>query len=724
MLCGLSFSYAAPTTLTVVMDDNYPPYIQRRADGSLDGYLVDAWQLWSRKTGVKVELRATDWAQAQALMAAGKADVIDTIFDTPARRNSLDFSPPYAQIPVAIFTDSSIAGIHDLQSLQGFLVAAKSGDACVNQLTAAGIANVDTYPSYNALVEAAINKKVRVFCMDEPPATYLILAARQAENFHKAFELYRGDFHRAVHKGDTATLALVERGFAAFTPIEQHALQRKWMGSEISQHPYTQLLRNVLMGLFGLLLVVVAWTWQLRRKVAQKTRALLESQREISASHARLELLLNSMSEGAYGVDTQGLCTFVNPAFLSILGYQRAEQVLGKHIHELIHYAHADGSKYPASECKMYQAYVDQRAIHEAHEVFWHKDGHAIPIELWSCPMLVDGKVVGAVATFLDISERLKTSELIRKNVEQLQFIFASSPIAVRIVGFTQQVFGEVLLANQRYADMLNVPVAEVYGRRVSQYYAHSEDERDIVSVLAAGQSVTGRLVELRIPEQSPVWTLASYLCMEFEGQPAVLAWFYDVTELKSAEAKVQRMAFYDPLTDLPNRRLLEERASLALLSSKRSGRYGALLFLDLDNFKPLNDTHGHALGDLLLIEVAQRLKNCVREIDTVARFGGDEFVVMLVELDANREASLTQARGVAEKIRAALAQPYCLTPPTQGQAISSIEHHCTASIGLSVFSYQEVGAIAVVLKCADEAMYQAKAAGRNQIYLCQLPNS
>jgi diguanylate cyclase (GGDEF)-like protein len=138
-------------------------------------------------------------------------------------------------------------------------------------------------------------------------------------------------------------------------------------------------------------------------------------------------------------------------------------------------------------------------------------------------------------------------------------------------------------------------------------------------------------------------------------------------------------------------------------------------MILDLDNFKPLNDQHGHLAGDLLLVEAASRLLLCVREMDTVARFGGDEFVVMLSELDGDAVASHRRARMVAEKIRSALAKPYVLTLRQEDQTAVTVEHHCTASIGVALFVNHET-AQEDILKRADDAMYRAKDAGRNAI--------
>ncbi len=221
-------------------------------------------------------------------------------------------------------------------------------------------------------------------------------------------------------------------------------------------------------------------------------------------------------------------------------------------------------------------------------------------------------------------------------------------------------------------------------------------------------------LLQTRSGHRVPVFS--SHALLKSPGQPLELFCLdIDLSETKRAQEQVRQLAFYDPLTGLPNRRLLGDRLSQSMAASKRSGIFAALMFLDLDNFKPLNDAHGHGVGDLLLIEVARRLSACVREMDTVARFGGDEFVVMLGELHTGRAESTEQARVVAEKVRTTLAAPYQLTVTLAGQPDTTVEHHCTASIGVVVFSNHE-STQANILQWADAAMYQAKDAGRNTI--------
>ncbi|MDD4977791.1 MAG: EAL domain-containing protein [Gallionella sp.] len=304
------------------------------------------------------------------------------------------------------------------------------------------------------------------------------------------------------------------------------------------------------------------------------------AQRAVQESRQDLKRMMDAISEGMYGVDLQGNCTFVNKALLNILGYEDENEVMGKHMHSLIHHSHSDGKPYPAKDCIMYQAFRINQSVHSDQEVYWRKDGVAVPVEYWSQPIEKDGVVIGAVATFLDISLR------------------------------------------------------------------------------------------------------------------------------KVNEAHIHQLAFYDPLTALANRRLLMERAQQALSISARNGRYGAIILLDLDNFKKLNDTKGHDVGDLLLQEVAARLQTVVREGDTVARLGGDEFVLILEGLSTCQEEAAKHTEMVAEKIRTALSAPYLL---------GVTRHQSTPSIGVVMFRGHQEN-IDVLFKYADISMYQAKQAGRNAI--------
>jgi len=227
-------------------------------------------------------------------------------------------------------------------------------------------------------------------------------------------------------------------------------------------------------------------------------------------------------------------------------------------------------------------------------------------------------------------------------------------------------------------------------------------------------RAYAGETVELEMPGQlcKDRYFQLTLAPIKVEGKIiGIVALSQDITERKRHEDRIHQLAFFDHLTQLPNRRLMFDRLEQALVSSARRQRVGALLLVDLDHFKAINDTHGHVTGDALLREVAMRLAANTRPGDTCARLGGDEFVVLLEDFD-NATQGLYQTDAIANQIRDALNQPFRLNHGAQGETIT---YHCTASIGIALFSDQEVSATEL-LRRVDTAMYQAKAAGRNTL--------
>ncbi|BBE51860.1 Cyclic di-GMP phosphodiesterase Gmr [Ferriphaselus amnicola] len=453
--------------------------------------------------------------------------------------------------------------------------------------------------------------------------------------------------------------------------------------------------------------------------LARQKGELLVTSEALRDSREGFQSLLNTMAEGMYEVDTDGNCIFVNEAFLHILGYQNRDEVIGKHIHELIHHHRADGSMYPASECKMYRAYEKQEEINVADEVFWRKDGTQVPVEYWSHPIVKEGVLVGAIATFIDITERIRAEQALRESESKMRDIVENAPFGAHLYELMPDHSLIFVGANNAATSILGLDHQQFIGKTIEEAFPPLIDSQ----ILDAYRRVASTGVRFETEQFSydgdkihSVFEVHAFQT----GKNRMAAFFSDVTERKRHEEQIHLLAFYDALTKLPNRRLMNDRLSQTIAVSKRSGTYGALMFLDLDNFKPLNDSHGHAVGDSLLIEVANRLKICVREMDTVARFGGDEFVVMLSELGEDKVAATALARIVTEKILAKLAEPYVLKAVDEHGVDTIVTHHCTASIGIVVFNGAEAKQD-TILKCADDAMYAAKDSGRNTIRFFEL---
>ena len=301
-----------------------------------------------------------------------------------------------------------------------------------------------------------------------------------------------------------------------------------------------------------------------------KTRTALKA---VEDSKAHVRLLLDSTSEAIFGTNTQGICTFANPACLRMLGYAHEGDLVGKKIHELIHHTYPDGRPYPAEDCVIRRATQAGHAHHCNEEVHWRADGTSFPVEYWSRPMYKDGELVGSVVAFNDITQRKETEEALHQ------------------------------------------------------------------------------------------------------------------------------LAYYDGLTKLPNRQLFNDRLHQAIEDAKRRHRLVALLLLDLDRFKVVNDTMGHEAGDILLQEIGSRLKQSIRSNDTVARLGGDEFAIIFTDVGDSKPIAQ-----LAQKVLSQFSTPIMI----DGREVFS-----GASIGIALYPSDTDDADAL-LKYADSAMYHAKELGRN----------
>jgi diguanylate cyclase (GGDEF)-like protein/PAS domain S-box-containing protein len=317
----------------------------------------------------------------------------------------------------------------------------------------------------------------------------------------------------------------------------------------------------------GVVILLLAVSLYLTNRSLHAKRITLEN--EVRLRHG----LLDALGEGVYGVNHQGLCIFINPAALKMLGFSENE-IIGMNQHALFHQRRQDGSHYPAHDCPVHLSLRDGKARH-SEEWFWRKDGTGFPVTVTVSPHQVDRKHRGAVVAF------------------------------------------------------------------------------------------------------------------------------HDITERKLNDERIRHLAQHDTLTDLPNRALLKDRLQQAISAAKRDQQRVALMFIDLDRFKPINDSLGHVVGDWLLKEAAKRMRACVRESDTVARVGGDEFVVLLRTVDNTEDALL-----VAEKVRTMLNKPFEL-------AQQSLQISC--SVGLALYP-EHAQNDNDLLNHADVAMYRAKQSGRDLV--------
>lgn len=430
-------------------------------------------------------------------------------------------------------------------------------------------------------------------------------------------------------------------------------------------------------------------------------RHIRQSKSAVETSEQRLRLLLGSVSNGIWGLDKEGNTTFVNLAAANMLGYL-PEELVDKPMHDTVHYAHADGTHYPFERCPMHATLVDGKPRVGVDEVLWRKDGSSFPVDYSSHPILRQGELEGAVVVFEDISERKQKDEALRL----ASSVYQSSNDGIVVTDENNL----ILDVNPAFTQITGYTLEEVHGKNPRIFRSGKHDTQFYQQMWQSIQGDghwQGEVWDLKKNgELHAKWLSISVIRRSDGSIFRYVGQFSDITEKKRKDELIWEQANFDTLTNLPNRRLFADRFRQAISSGARSGRHGALLSLDLDQFKRLNDTFGHSTGDMLLIEVAKRLGTCVREEDTVARMGGDEFLVILNGLSSDQNEAAIQAELISEKIRSELSKPYQL---------DKTEHHSSSSIGIVLFLGHSDNP-EKLLAHVDTAMYQAKAKGRNAI--------
>ena len=400
--------------------------------------------------------------------------------------------------------------------------------------------------------------------------------------------------------------------------------------------------------------------------------------------------------------DMSGRYIEFNEAFRKICGYAKEE------LNTLDYWA-LTPKKYEADEKKQLQLLNGTGHYGPYEKEYIRKNGSMIPIVLNGIRITgIDGnKYIWSIVE--DISERQRMLADLRESEDRFRQMFERHSAVMLLI---EPHSGIIVDANPAAAEFYGYPLIYLRGKEIGEINLQPETLISSEMQEAIVERRTYYICNHRLANGDIRAVEVHSSPVSFKNKELLFAIIHDITDRKLAEEQIRHLAFYDSLTKVPNRRLLNDRLDQAIVTSKRNSRYGALLFLDLDNFKPLNDAHGHKVGDLLLIEAARRIGSCIRETDTVARFGGDEFVVLLSEMQEIQSESAAQATNVAEKIRVSLSVPYKLTIQQDDGVEFCVEHKCTASIGVVVFNHQ--ASREDVLKWADIAMYEAKKDGRN----------
>jgi diguanylate cyclase (GGDEF)-like protein/PAS domain S-box-containing protein len=425
------------------------------------------------------------------------------------------------------------------------------------------------------------------------------------------------------------------------------------------------------------------------RDLRERKRFEWEARRAVTL----LQSTLDSTADGILVIGQGGRLLTWNQRFVDMWGIpatimeQEDHDVIGQLVGQL---------RDPAEFLRGLDELRDHPEVESVH-LLEFKDGrrleqHSISRELDNAPL--------RVWSFRDVTARLAAEEALRDSETRYRLLFEQNAAGVCLTTLN----GSILDCNATFAEMAGFAASELTGRDLQDLFEHSSTATDIAQLLGETPTLRGKEIELMRPDGTAVSALANISLLGQGERALVHMTAVDISDRKRAEEQIEFHAYHDALTQLPNRRLFVERLEMNLLTARRARGNMAVLFVDLDRFKIINDTLGHAVADALLVEMAQRLRLCVRQTDTVARYGGDEFTLILTDLHQPEDAAR-----VAEKILEAIAEPVSAGTTTVVVSVS---------IGIAVYPYDGAD-LDTLLRNADDAMYRAKKAGRNTYQLC-----
>ncbi len=507
---------------------------------------------------------------------------------------------------------------------------------------------------------------------------------------------------RTLHFAELRHHTLLMLGLSLAVLLVAYALLRRYVSTPLARLQHAA--NAIASGLFDTRLEVhgrgeVAQLGRSMDHMARHIRGTIEALRE---SEQRLSITLDAIGDAVLVTDPQGLITRLNPIAERLTGWSN-DEARGRPVLEVFHIVNSE-TREPA-EHPVGRVLREGLVVGLAnHTTLIARDGREHQIADSAAPIRApDGQILGVIMVFQDVTERYALEAEIRRVKDRLEAILASLPdlcLILDAAGRYQAILGgpQALLVQTR---------EQLLGRRVDEVLPPEQAGPILTTIRRTLESGQPQRLEYSLPTLSGVRHFEGLTApLHGEEENSVIWLARDQTERKRAEEQLQRMARYDQLTGLANRALAGQYLEEALSRNRRNGRFGALMFIDIDRFKNINDSLGHHLGDRLLIKVSEALRELIRSEDLAARFGGDEFVVILGDLGDDPISASAHAEAVAEKLRQACAVPFSV----EGQTLQ-----VTISIGIVLYPDDEAGS-ETLFKRADIAMYKAKDGGRNRI--------
>lgn len=717
---------AAHPIIRIGIDPDFAPYEWRDKNGNYVGMAVEYLQRLEQAMGVRFEIvRDKSWSESQSMAKRGELDMLSSMVQTPERSQYMLFTEPYRETQLVIIDNGQGGFIGDLAHLAGKRVALEKGYFVKELLE-------KNYPKIRLVFAANTDEALRLvaegkadaYVGDSGAANYAIKKNELTSLRFSGQTEYLSVQSFAVTKNNAELATILRKVINSISEEESEGIFNRWLGMRIEHGIKPKTLIQYGAVLAALFLLFGYWIFRLQREIGYRKAAemrehtrnsilemlakavplptILETiERSVEQQHrgTRCRIYLHNNQEQQHPQTPSSGTTAEDkePRLSDHRCAQSIQGASGEVLGTLSLYRHTADTEAVAN--------AEPNTPPDALLIEQSARLAGIAIERWASAE----KLRRSEAHYRRLTEGV--SDVIWKADRDLHITYIS-PVDERLRGYkADEVVGHPIF--EMFTEEGIATVTELMNQRPTG--AQCAKPCGAVTFEVQHRCKDGRLMWAEVfskPEHDEHGTIVGYHGVSRE-----------TTERKQMQDQVRQLAFFDPLTNLPNRRLLLDRLAQAMTASKRSACHGALMILDLDNFKQLNDTHGHLMGDLLLIEAARRLTSCVRAQDTVARFGGDEFVVVLSNLNKDSIATAAQAGIVAEKIRTSLTEPFLLAAQHAEQADAHVEHRCSASIGVVIFIDNE-NPQDDLLKWADAAMYQAKAAGRNQVQFYRETNA
>ncbi|HEV7427613.1 MAG TPA: PAS domain-containing protein [Thermoanaerobaculia bacterium] len=515
--------------IRVVVDNDYAPYSFLSDEGKLQGIVIDQWKAWEKKTGMKAEIHAMDWAEALSAMRAGDFDVIDCIVATSRRRDDFDFTPAYATVDASIFFRNDVSGITNQASLRGFPVGIKAGDQHLEKLIESGVTTAMPFRNNAEIVQAAKQHKINVFVMDVPSALYLLNKLGVANDFRRSTPIFRDQLRRAVRKKDAKLLTTVSSGFAAIPPAELKRIDEEWFGRTINRHePYFIYAGYAAAAALVLIAVLIGWNRTLRKRILQRTSALAESEQRFRqiAENTHEVFWLFSLDSGK--------TIYVSPAYEALWGVP--SEILYHDARSFITSIH------PEDRARVIEAIdrdrergfeIEYRIVRPDGSIRWIWD-RGFPIKDEA------GRVYRLAGIAEDITDRKLASEAMKQAEDRIRLNIDTIPTMV----WSLRSDGVLDFVNQRWLDYTGLSFEDAMNQ--PNGIVHPDDlprvlERWLTDMAAGGPSEEE--MRLRRADGEYRWFLVRTVPL-LDGNGEIIKWYGASTDLedrKRAEENLRR---------------------------------------------------------------------------------------------------------------------------------------------------------------------------------------